>query len=143
VQGSARLRGKPVIIVHGRADTLIPANFTSRAYVATNRKLEGAATPVSYVEVTHAQHFDAFLPLAGFDAAYVPLHVYFNRALDAMWAHLTQGTPLPPSQVVRTTPRGTGTPPPPMELAQLPPIAATPAAADRIGFDGDTMVIPD
>jgi len=57
------------------------------------------------VEVTDAQHFDSFLPLLGFDANYVPLHVYFIRAMDAMWAHLTQGMPLPPSQVVRTTPR--------------------------------------
>jgi hydroxybutyrate-dimer hydrolase len=143
VQGRARLRGKPVIIVHGRADTLVPVNFSSRSYVATNRRLEGAATQLSYIEVTNAQHFDSFLPLSGFDAAYVPLHVYFNRALDAMWAHLTEGTPLPPSQVVRTTPRGAGTPPPPLGLPQVPPIAATPASADRIGFDGDTLVIPE
>jgi hydroxybutyrate-dimer hydrolase len=143
VQASARLRGTPAIIVHGRADTLVPVNFSSRSYVATNRKLEGPATQLSYIEVTNAQHFDAFLPLAGYDAAYVPLHVYLNRALDAMWAHLTEGTPLPPSQVVRTTPRGAGTPPPPLALTQVPPLAAAPADADRIGFDGDTLVIPD
>ncbi len=140
VQASARLRGKPALIVHGRADTLVPVNFSSRSYVATNRVLEGETTALRYVEVTNAQHFDSFLGFAGYDSAYVPLHVYFNRALDAMWAHLTEGTPLPPSQVVRTTPRGPGAPA--LQPANLPPIAATPADADRIGFDGSTMVIP-
>jgi hydroxybutyrate-dimer hydrolase len=143
VQASGRLRGTPTLIVHGRADTLVPVNFSSRSYVATQRRLEGESSPLSYIEVTNAQHFDAFLPLAGFDAAYVPLHVYLNRALDAMWAHLTEGTPLPPSQLVRTTPRGAGAPPPPLQAGHVPPILAVPAAADRIVFDGDTMVIPD
>lgn len=32
--------------------------------------------------------------------------MYFIRVLDAMCAHLASGTPLPPSQVVGTTPRG-------------------------------------
>jgi hydroxybutyrate-dimer hydrolase len=147
VQGSGRLRGTPAIIVHGRADTLVPVNFSSRAYVAHNRWREGDKSRLSYVEVVNAQHFDAFLPLAGYNSAYVPLHVYFNRALDAMWAHLTQGTALPPSQVVRTTPRGPAVPPalvpPDITAANLPPIAASPAAGDRITFDGDTLVIPD
>ena len=60
---------------------------------------------ISYIEVTNSQHFDSFLPFPGYDNRYLPLHVYFNRAVDAMYAYLTQGTPLPPSQVVHTTPR--------------------------------------
>src|SRR5207244_1760939 len=31
------LRGKPVIIVHGRSDTLVPVNHTSRPYYALNK----------------------------------------------------------------------------------------------------------
>ncbi len=41
-----------------------------------------------------------------------------------MWNHLRNGAALPPSQVVRTTPRG-GTPgaAPPITTANLPPIS--------------------
>lgn len=141
VQQSGSLRGKPAIIVHGRADALVPVNFSSRAYVAQNHWRDGDASGLRYVEVTNAQHFDAFLGLAGYNSGYVPLHVYLIHALDAMWAHLTQGTPLPPSQLVRTTPRGAGAPP--ITAANVPPISANPAASDRITFDGDTLVIPD
>jgi hydroxybutyrate-dimer hydrolase len=141
VQQSGKLRGKPAIIVHGRADTLVPVNFSSRAYVAHNRWRDGTGSGLRYIEVTNAQHFDAFLGLAGYSSSYVPLHVYFNRAMDAMWAHLTSGAALPPSQVVRTTPRGAGAPP--ITAGNVPPIAANPAAGDRITFDGDTLVIPD
>jgi hydroxybutyrate-dimer hydrolase len=141
VQQSGKLRGKPAIIVHGRADTLVPVNFSSRAYVAHNRWRDGTGSGLRYIEVTNAQHFDAFLGLPGYSSSYVPLHVYFNRAMDAMWAHLTSGAGLPPSQVVRTTPRGAGAPP--ITAGNVPPIAANPAASDRITFDGDTLVIPD
>jgi hydroxybutyrate-dimer hydrolase len=146
VQRSANLRGKPTIIVHGRSDTLIPPNFSSRPYVARNRAAEGAASRVRYIEVTNAQHFDAFLPFAGYDTRYVPLHLYFNRAMDAMWAHLKNGAALPPSQVVRTTPRG-GTPgaAPAITAANVPAIAASPAAGALITVtdDGSTIRIPD
>lgn len=146
VQQSGKLRGKPAIIVHGRADTLVPVNFSSRAYVAHNRWRDGGASNLRYVEVTNAQHFDAFLPLGGFNSNYVPLHVYFIRAMDAMWSHLTSSTPLPPSQVVRTTVRGPAvspaTVPPDLEASDVPPILAEPAAEDRITFDGNTLVIP-
>jgi hydroxybutyrate-dimer hydrolase len=73
----------------------------------------------------------------------VPLHLYFNRAMDAMWAHLKNGAALPPSQVVRTTPRG-GTPGAAADLgaSNVPAIAAT-RRADRIGIDGNTLRIPD
>jgi hydroxybutyrate-dimer hydrolase len=137
---SADLKGKPTIIVHGRADTLVPANFSSRPYVARNAQVEGAASRVRYVEVTNAQHFDAFLGFPGYDTRYVPLHLYYIRAMDAMWAHLKNGTALPPSQVVRTTPRG-GTPG--AAAANVPPMQANPPAADRITVDGNTLRIPE
>ena len=97
-----------------------------------------------YVEVTNAQHFDSFLPFAGYDTRYIPLHLYYIRAMDAMWAHLKNGTALPASQVVRTTPRG-GTPGAANALtaANVPAIAAAPAAGDRITVTATTMTIPD
>jgi hydroxybutyrate-dimer hydrolase len=69
VQRTANLRGKPTIIVHGRDDTLVPPNFSSGPYVLRNAQVEGAASRVRYVEVTNAQHFDAFLPFPGYDTA--------------------------------------------------------------------------
>ncbi len=54
-----------------------------------------------------------------------------------MWARLKSSMPLPPSQVVRTTPRG-GMPgaAPPITAANVPKITATPAAADTITASG-------
>ncbi|HOZ95156.1 MAG TPA: 3-hydroxybutyrate oligomer hydrolase family protein, partial [Ottowia sp.] len=83
--------------------------------------------------------------LPGYDSRYVPLHLYLNRALDAVYAHLREGKALPPSQVVRTTPRG-GTPgsAPALTAAHVPALAASPAAGNAIGFAaGHTIVIPD
>ena len=144
VQRTANLGGKPTIIVHGRSDTLVPVNFSSRPYVLKNAQVEGANSKLRYVEVTNGQHFDAFLPLAGYDTRYVPMHLYHVRAMDAMWAHLKNGTALPPSQLVRTTPRG-GTPGAAAALAasNVPAIAATPPAADRITVSGSTLVVPE
>ena len=146
VKVTGNLRGKPAIIVHGRADTLIPVNHTSRPYFALNKANDGSSR-LSYIEVTNAQHFDAFIDNAavpGYDSRLVPLHLYFNRAMDAMYNHLRNGTALPGSQVVRTTPRG-GTPgaAPAIAASNVPAIAATPAAGDTITFSGNTVTIPD
>jgi hydroxybutyrate-dimer hydrolase len=144
---TANLHGKPAIIVHGRNDTLVPVAFTSRPYYGLNRMTEGAASRLAYVEVTNAQHFDAFIDNAavpGYDSRLVPLHYYFLQALDRMYAHLTQGAALPPSQVVRTTPRGgTAGAAPPITRANVPPISDAPSAADAISFSGNTVTIPD
>jgi hydroxybutyrate-dimer hydrolase len=140
VQKSANLRGKPSIIVHGRNDTLIPVNFNSRPYYAENQRVEGDASRLRYIEVTNAQHFEAFLPLPGYGDRLIPLHVYFNRAMDAMYSHLKSGAPLPPSQVVRTTPRGSLATP--ITPANVPPISANPPAADRITYGNNTLTIP-
>ena len=140
---SGNLRAKPVIIVAGRSDALLPINNAARAYVAFNHAVEGAASKTRYIEVTNAQHFDAFLSLSGFDTRYIPLHTYFIRAMDAMYANLKNGTALPPSQVVRTTPRG-GAPgaAPLITTTNVPAILATPAAGDAISFTGNTVTIP-
>jgi hydroxybutyrate-dimer hydrolase len=141
---TANLRGKPTVIVHGRSDTLIPVNFSSRPYVLLNAQREGAASRVRYIEVTNAQHFDSFLGFPGYSNSYIPLHLYFNRAMDAVWANLKNGTALPPSQLVRTTPRGgAATAPNPIAASNVPPIAANPAAGDRIEITGATMRVPD
>ena len=96
---NGRLNGKPTLIVHGRSDALVPVNHTSRPYLGLNDLAEHGRSRLSYIEVTNAQHFEAFLPFAGYDTRFIPLHYYGGLALDMMWDHLTQGTPLPPSQV--------------------------------------------
>ncbi|MBL0284999.1 MAG: D-(-)-3-hydroxybutyrate oligomer hydrolase [Zoogloea sp.] len=144
VQVEGRLGGKPAIIVSGRSDTLIPVNHASRAYVGANRKAE-ENSKLHYYEVTNAQHFDSFIDLLpGYDTRLIPLHVYFNQAMDLMFAHLKNGTALPASQVVRTTPRsGTDGSAPPITAANVPPIAATPAAGDVISYSNSTLSVPD
>ncbi len=140
---SGKLQGKPTIIVAGRSDALVPVDNNARAYVAYNKVQDGASSRVSYIEVTNAQHFDTFIPFSGFDNRYVPLHPYFVRAMDAMYAHLRIGIALPPSQVVRATPRG-GAPgaAPAITAANVPAPSATPAAADQIGFSGTSLTVP-
>ena len=144
---TGNLRGKPAIIVHGRSDTLVPPAFTSRPYFGLNKIVEGANSKLSYIEVTNAQHFDAFIDnaaLPGYDSMFVPLHYYFIQAMDRMYAHLTTGAALPPSQVVHPTPRG-GTPgaAPQIGIANVPAISQSPASADLITFSNNTVVIPE
>jgi hydroxybutyrate-dimer hydrolase len=141
------LRGKPVAIIAGRSDTLLPVNHAARAYVAFNSKVEGAAGNVRYYEIVNGNHFDAFLPavvgVAGYDALLVPVHYYFVNGMDLMWARLKNGMALPPSQVVRTTPRGlpAGNAPP-LTTANVPKIAGTPAAGDAITVSAGTIDVP-
>lgn len=140
---SGNLRGKPTLVVAGRSDALIPVNHSARAYTAYNRSVEASASALHYIEVTNAQHFDGFLGFSGFDSRYIPLHAYFNQAMNAMYARLRTGADLPPNQVVRTTPRG-GVPgaAPTLTAAQLPAISAAPALADQIGFAAGAVQVP-
>jgi hydroxybutyrate-dimer hydrolase len=145
---NGNLQGKPALIVHGRSDALLPVNHTSRPYAALNKSVEGAASKLSYIEVTNAQHFDSFIGLPtvlpGYDSRFVPLHVYLNHAMDAMYDHLKAGKALPPSQVVRTVPRG-GVPgsAPAITVANVPALAATAAAGNAITFSGSTVTVPE
>jgi hydroxybutyrate-dimer hydrolase len=146
---NGNLRQKPVIMVAGRSDTLVPVNHSERAYLAFNSKVEGAGSNLHYYEIMNGQHFDAFLPNAanggvqGYDTLFVPVHYYFLKSMDLMYAKLTSGASLPPSQVVRTTPRG-GVPgaAPAITVANVPPIAATPAVANAITANAGFSVIP-
>ncbi|KAI3589570.1 D(-)-3-hydroxybutyrate oligomer hydrolase [Cupriavidus sp. U2] len=143
---NGNLRGKPAMIVHGRSDALLPVNHTSRPYLGLNKSVEGNASKLSYIEVTNGQHFDGFIDsVAGYGARFIPMHVYVNRALDAVYANLKNGTALPPSQVVRTTPRGGGLTEivaPQILPSNVPPIAANPAAGDTISVSGTTVDVP-
>ena len=112
-----------------------------------NKIVEGATSKLSYIEVTNAQHFDTFIgnaALAGFDTRFVPLHRYFNQAMDLVYNNLKSNAALPPSQVVRTTPRA-GLPGAAQAItaANVPPISASPAAADQITFSSNVVTIPD
>lgn len=142
---TADLHHKPAIIVHGRSDTLIPVAFSSRPYFGVNKMVEGGKSRLSYIEVENGQHFDTFLPFPGFDARYIPVHVYLNRALDMMYAHLKSGAPLPDSQVVRTTPRGVNAAGAanPITAANVPAIKLKAAAGDKITFEKNVVMIPD
>jgi hydroxybutyrate-dimer hydrolase len=144
VRANGSVRGKPTVIVHGRADALVPVNHSSRPYVGLNKLVEGSGSKVHYYEVTNAQHFDAFLPIAGYDSRFLPMHYYFVQAVKLMYDHLKDGTPLPASQVVRTVPRG-GSPgaAPAITPANVPPIAPAPAGGDMIFMQGSTLQIPD
>ena len=135
---TGNLRGKPAVIVNGRADALLPPNHASRAYYAVNKTVE-PASKLYYYEVTNAQHLDVLNGIAGFDARYVPLNVYFIQALNLMWDHLTRGRGLPPSQVVRTKPREQKDGKlEPIARANVPPIEASlgPNTLIGVGFDG-------
>ena len=134
---NANLHGKPAIIVQGRSDALVPINHASRAYLAANSEREGSRSQLSLYEVTNGQHFDAFLGVPGFDTRFVPVHYYNLQALSLMWSHLKSGTPLPPSQVIRTIPRG-GNPgaAPALGTGNLPPIAASPGSNGISVSDG-------
>ena len=140
---NGNLRGKPTLMLAGRSDTLLPVNNSERAYTAFNRKVEGGASKLSYIEVTNAQHFDTLNSLSGWDTRFVPLHGYFVQAMNAMYANLKNGVALPASQVVRTTPRG-GAPglAPAITAANVPAISTAPAAGNLIGFAGTSVNVP-
>ena len=141
---TGNLRGKPAVIVHGRADTLVPVGFTSRPYFGMNKVVEGGNSKLSYIEVTNSQHFDAFLGFPGYSDRLVPLHRYFIQALDMVYANLKTGAALPASQVVRTIPRGlNGGVVNPLTAPNVPPIKTVPAQADQITFANNVVVIAD
>jgi hydroxybutyrate-dimer hydrolase len=134
-------------MIHGRRDALVFPNLHSRAYYALNQQEEGRKSRLSYIEVTSGQHFDAFISSLFVGPAgvvqFAPLHYYFVQAMDSMYAHLTSGAALPPSQVVRPTPRGLQLYTPANVPALLPPMRQSPAGADRITFDDGVLAIPE
>ncbi len=129
----------PVVMLHGRADSLIPVNHAARAYYAL--ALANGASRLRYYEVVHAQHFDGLLGLPGFDRRYVPLNVQMERGLDWLLTHLLDGRPLPPSQVLRSAPRGSALSA--LGETDFGRVAEAPLAADAIRFDGRLLSVPE
>ena len=104
IRAGGDLHGVPTLIVHGRSDALIPVNHSSRPYYAVNQQVEGEDSALHYYEITNAQHLDTLNPAyAASGMHFVPIDYYVKQALDLMLAHLTDGTALPPSQVVPAT----------------------------------------
>jgi hydroxybutyrate-dimer hydrolase len=139
---SADIGDRPVVMLHGRADGLIPVNHSSRAYFAVNQSLRGASA-LRYYEVAHGQHFDAYLGLPGFAERYVPLQPWIGTSLDRIEACFDGGAALPPSQVLRSKPRAA-------LAAGLEPLAARhlgelreAPGEDRIEFREHTLYVPD
>jgi len=93
----------PILVAQGEQDGLLPIDFASAPYVDM---LRAAGRAPTYWRVPHAQHFDAFLAVPGFGERHVPLMPYGYAALDALWAHLDNGAPLPASRTFATRPRG-------------------------------------
>jgi hydroxybutyrate-dimer hydrolase len=136
------LEGTPALVVHGRSDALVWVNNSSRPYYAANQAVEGERSNLRYLEITNAQHFDTLLGTPGFAARFVPMHVYFERALDRLHAHLTGDADLPPSQVIHTSPRGSeGGTTPPLAENHVPPIANT-GHAEVIQWQDGILRIP-
>lgn len=141
IRATGNLRGKPAVFVTGRADAILPINHTSRPYFGLNQRVEGADSELRYYEVLNAHHLDILNQFNGIGSRYVPLHHYYFQALDLVWERLTNGTPLPPSQVVRAVARGDMATP--LAQSNLPAVAAQPAEADRIRLVGNELRIPE
>jgi hydroxybutyrate-dimer hydrolase len=141
IRMSARLRGRPVIVLHGRQDALVPVNHHSRAYLGRHRML-GEDT-LRYYELQHGQHFDAFNALPGWGERFVPMQAQLLAAMDLMHAQLAAGATLPPSQVVRSRPRAlVDGAPEPLTAAHLGVIRADPGG-DAIHYRSGTLVVPE
>ncbi|MEO6365760.1 MAG: 3-hydroxybutyrate oligomer hydrolase family protein [Luteimonas sp.] len=107
-------KGFPIIVLHGTDDGLVPMAFTSAPYVEA---ANAASRDIRFWQVRNAQHFDAFLGLPDYAARYVPMLPYVYAALDRVAAHLDSGAALPVDTLIETTPRGTGQPLTPGNLA--------------------------
>jgi len=81
----------PVLIVHGQHDGLIPAVFSSRAYV--EQAIDNGMA-LDYQEIPGAQHFDAFLNAVPNDERWRPILPHGWEALDKAWDRL-QAAPKP------------------------------------------------
>ena len=140
-----RSRRRPVVVLHGRLDGLIPVNHSSRPWYVAAVAREPRAE-LRYYEVAHGQHFDAFLGLPGFATGYVPMQPYLLAAMDRVVARLRGGAPLPPSQVLRSVPRklDVGREVAPLGAANLGDIQSRPGAAERIDVrDDGALLVPE
>ncbi|MCY4358648.1 MAG: 3-hydroxybutyrate oligomer hydrolase family protein [Gammaproteobacteria bacterium] len=93
--------GHPTLIIHGRSDSLISPDHTSRAYFAAVSATKTDTRHWRYYEVDNAQHFEAFLMIPDISGRFAPWWPVFFQSLDLMRDHIYQKVPFPPSQVVR------------------------------------------
>jgi hydroxybutyrate-dimer hydrolase len=103
------LHGKPAIIVAGRRTRSFRSIQCTRARITvrtSSSKGARASSSTSRSKRAALRRVHRQRRAAGIRLELRPLHYYFIQAMDRMWAYLTVGTPLPPSQLVRTTPRG-------------------------------------
>ena len=143
IRAAAVPKGLPTIILHGRGDSLINVNHTSRAYLAAAARNRQAAH-LHYYEVDHAQHFETLLMLPGFSDFYTSIAPATTAALERMIRHLWSGDALPPSQRVRAFPaqgdagrRGT------LTDAHTGELHMNPAREDRIEISAGRVVLFD
>lgn len=96
-----RLKGKPgnrpVIVIHGRGDGLIPIAHTSRRYA---ERVSSSHPNFRFIEVARGQHFDAFLMIPGMEPSFSPMQPTVDQSLDNVLAFLTTDQPLPVSGIL-------------------------------------------
>jgi hypothetical protein len=91
---TGNLRGKPAVIVHGRADTLVRST-TLRAVLRPQQDGRHRPARPSLLRGHQRAALRRFIDNAaapGLRLALVPLHRYFIQAMDLMYNHLKNGT---------------------------------------------------
>lgn len=144
IRASARSRGHPTIVLHGRCDSLINVEHTSRAYFAAAMNSDTDTRNWRYYEHDTGQHFESLLMVPGLSQRFNPLLPSFFQSLQFMRQHLFQAAPLPPSQVLRAAlPKETGDDGLAIRSELSSGSIRTDANENRIAFNGNVLVIPE
>ena len=140
VSASANLNGIKTFIIHGRNNVKQLPNYTSRAYVALNSKVEGNNSQLRYIEVKNSSYLEGKPP---FDNSLVSIDYYGEDAMEWLWANLTNNATLPDSQVIHAKPRvGKVTLTPDATAQNLVPILQSPNSNDIIKKQNGELIIP-
>ena len=140
VSASANLNGIKTFIIHGRNNVKQLPNYTSRAYVALNSKVEGNNSQLRYIEVKNSSYLEGKPP---FDNSLVSIDYYGEDAMEWLWANLTNNATLPDSQVIHAKPRvGKVTLTPDATAQNLVPILQSPNRNDIIKKQNGELIIP-
>ena len=140
VSASANLNGIKTFIIHGRNNVKQLPNYTSRAYVALNSKVEGNNSQLRYIEVKNSSYLEGKPP---FDNSLVSIDYYGEDAMEWLWANLTNNATLPDSQVIHAKPRvGKVTLTPDATAQNLVPILQSPNSNDIIKKQNGELLIP-
>lgn len=144
IRASARSRGHPTVVLHGRCDSLINVEHNSRAYFAAAMSSDTDTRNWRYYEHDTGQHFEALLMVPGLSQRFNPLRPSFFQSLELMRQHLFRRAPLPPSQVVRKAlPQETGDDGLAIRSEVSPGGIRTEADENGILSDGKVLVIPE